>query len=425
MSGSTISVEHVSVSLDDVPVLDDVSVTADAGELVGLVGPNGSGKTTLLRTISGALTPDSGRVRVDGEDIHALPSKAASQRVAVVPQDTSISFSFDVRRIVGMGRTAHRGRFERTTADDRAAIEAAMERTATRQFAERPIDTISGGERQRVLLARAIAQETPALLLDEPTASLDVNHAIETLQSVRSLVADGRAAVAAIHDLDLAARFCDSLVLLSSGDVVATGSPEAVLTESTVSSTFDVRSAVTPDPVTGATTVRALEDRARPVGERVHVLGTGRSASRTLAVLDRAGFDLSLGPVPAGDIAAATADSLGGDTVHTTPLSSPTDDQIRTACERARSASVVVLADPDSSVDETVVQSVLADVGPVVLVRSETDTERSLPEYCDRLVAPSEVDGAVIDLLADPDPAEVDRRPPGPTGSDADVPPDG
>ena len=346
-----ITVEDVSVSFDDVSVLDNVSVAADSGEFVGLVGPNGSGKTTLLRTISGALTPDRGRVTVDGDDIHTLSSRVASQRVAVVPQDTSISFSFDVRRIVGMGRTAHRGRFESMTVEDREAIENAMERTEITQFADRSIDAISGGERQRVLLARAIAQATPALLLDEPTASLDVNHGIETLQLVRSLVHNGTAAIAAIHDLDLAARYCDSLVMLSDGAVVAAGPPESVLTESTVSSTFDVRAAVAPDPVTGTESVRALEDSDPPRGLRVHVLGTGNIAAQTLAKLDRAGFDLSIGPIPNGDIAASTAHSLGADTVTSTPLSGPTDEQLSTAREKARTAGVSVFiggtADPD------------------------------------------------------------------------------
>lgn len=368
MSEPMIAVEDVSVSFDDVTVLDSVSVAAESGELVGLVGPNGSGKTTLLRTISGALTPDRGRVRIDGDDVHAISSRAASQRVAVVPQDTSISFSFDVRRIVGMGRTAHRGRFESMTVEDRMAIENAMERTGTAQFAERSINAISGGERQRVLLARAIAQETPALLLDEPTASLDVNHGIETLQLVRSLVDDGTAAIAAIHDLDLAARYCDSLVLLSDGDVVATGPPESVLTESTVSSTFDVRAAVTTDPITGAESVRALEDSDPPRGVRVHVLGTGDIAARTLAELDRAGFDLSIGPVPDGDIAASTAYSLGADMVTSTPLSRPTDEQLTSAGERARTAGVSVLI--GGTTDSDVTRSVLDDATRLVVVEN-------------------------------------------------------
>ncbi|MFC7115068.1 ATP-binding cassette domain-containing protein [Natronoarchaeum sp. GCM10025703] len=329
-----------------------------------------------------------------------------------------------------MGRTAHRGRFEATTEADHAAVEAALERTATEQFAERSIDAISGGERQRVLLARAIAQETPALLLDEPTASLDVNHQIETLQLVRSLVDDGTAAVAAIHDLDLAARYCDSLVLLSEGEVVATGSPESVLTESTISTTFDVRSVVGTEPVTGTASVRALEDRDPPRGRRVHVLGSGTDASRVIAALDGAGFDLSLGPVPAGDTAVSAARSLGSETVVTPPLSTPSAEELQTATERARTASAAVLVTGEHGVDPTVVRNVLEDAEPLVIVQAEPSEEPRSEELEDqdvRTTGPESVVDAVTAVLADADASEIapsdpEYDDPSPDQTDANVP---
>jgi iron complex transport system ATP-binding protein len=358
----TIAVDGVSVTLGDVPVLSDVSLDVAASDLVGLVGPNGAGKTTLLRTISGALAPDRGEVRVGGEDVHALSSKGASRRVAVVPQDTSVSFSFSVREVVAMARYPHRSRFETATTDDRSAVERALERTNVADLADRTVEEISGGERQRVLLARAVAQETPALLLDEPTASLDVNHQVETLELVRSLVDEGTAAVAAIHDLGLAARYCDALALLSDGDIVATGPPSEVLTESAVAAAFDVRSVVDRDPATGALSVTALPDRAAPRGTRVHVVGGGTAAARTLSALDDAGFDLSAGPLSETDIAAATARSLGADVVTTTPLSSPTAEERTAATERARTADVAVLVPPGDATDST---RAVADAAPV------------------------------------------------------------
>lgn len=411
MSDPTIVAEDISVSFDGVGVLDDVTVTAERGEFVGLVGPNGSGKTTLLRTISGSLSPDTGRVSIEGDDVHSLSSRAASQRVAVVPQDTSISFSFDVRQIVEMGRTAHRGRFESTTDKDRLAVDAALDRTGTEQFSDRSIDAISGGERQRVLLARAVAQETPALLLDEPTASLDVNHAIETLGLVRSLVEDGTAAIAAIHDLDLAARYCDSLVLLSDGEIVATGAPDSVLTESTVSSAFDVRAAVTTDPVTGTESVRALEDSDPPRGARVHVLGTGDLAARTLAELDRAGFDLSIGPIPDGDIAVSTANSLGADTVTSTPLTEPTDAELATAAEHVRTADVSVLV--GETLEAAVGRSVLDDAGRLVAVGTGAAASITREEAIDAEVASADaVAESIATVLAVPeDTSTVPDRP--------------
>ncbi|SNZ05220.1 iron complex transport system ATP-binding protein [Natronoarchaeum philippinense] len=396
MTDPTISVEDLSISLGDVPVLSEVSLAVEPGELVGLVGPNGAGKTTLLRSISGVLAPDSGSVRVDGDAVGGLSSRAASRRVAVVPQHAEVSFSFDVREIVAMARHPHRSRFSPAAEDDRRAVDAALERTGVTDLADRPIDEISGGERQRVLLARAVAQETPALLLDEPTASLDVNHQVETLELVRSLVADGTAALAAIHDLDLAARYCDRLALLADGEFVAVGTPEEVLTESAIDAAFDVRSVVARDPATGSTSVTALPDRASPRGVRVHVLGTGGTAANTLVRLDDAGYDLSAGPLPEGDVAAATARSLGVDRVVTTPLSPPDGAELAAARERARGADAAALVGPqDDGVDA--VLSEVAAVAPATVRVVPPDAAASESVA----VAPDDAPTAVAEVLAD------------------------
>lgn len=255
-----IDVEDVSVSLGGAEILDGVSLSAGVGDLVGLVGPNGAGKTTLLRTASGVLAPDTGSVLIDGDDVHALSSTAASRRVAVVPQNSAVSFDFDVETVVEMGRHPYRGRLGGVDPDDTGRVAAAMERVDVAEFADRSIEAVSGGERRRVLLARALAQDTPCLLLDEPTASLDVTRAVETLSMVRDLVDEGRAAVAAIHDLDLAARFCDRIVVLADGTVGASGSPAETLDAETVASAFDGRAEVAENPLTGTPTVTAFAD---------------------------------------------------------------------------------------------------------------------------------------------------------------------
>nr|WP_254537949.1 ATP-binding cassette domain-containing protein [Halomarina sp. BCD28] len=268
-----IRVEDVSLSLGGTRILRDVSFDAERGTFVALVGPNGAGKTSLLRTVNGVLTPDDGRVLVDGEAVEGLSARAVARRVATVPQDTSLAFDFPVREVVAMGRSAHRGRFERTTEEDRAAVDRALDRAEVADLADRSVGTVSGGERQRVLLARALAQETPALLLDEPTASLDINHQVRTLSLVRSLVGEGRTALAAIHDLDLAARFCDALVVVADGRVLAAGPPGTVLTEGVVERAFGARAAIGENPATGTPTVTALEDSAGASG----VAGVGEA----------------------------------------------------------------------------------------------------------------------------------------------------
>ncbi|TMT86292.1 heme ABC transporter ATP-binding protein [Haloterrigena sp. H1] len=346
---ATITVEDVSLSFGELSVLEDVSLTIEPGEFVGFVGPNGAGKTTLLRAISGALEPDSGTVTIDDADVHGLSSRASSRLVSVVPQDTSLSFSFPVRDVVEMGRHPHRSRFSSATLEDRAAVERALERTRTAELADRPIDEVSGGQRQRVVLARTIAQATPVMLLDEPTASLDVNHQVETLELVRELVDEGRTVVAAIHDLDLAARYCDRLVLLSDGSVARDGPPSTVLTGEALADSFDANAVVTPNPVTGTETVTALADAREPKAasqpDRVHVLGTGTAAAGVVARLEAAGIDVTLGPVSSGDAAAEIARSLGVETIETAPFARLAADDRAATEALVREADVTVLAD--------------------------------------------------------------------------------
>lgn len=267
-----LAIDGLEVQLGGTTILGGIDATADRGQFVGIVGPNGAGKTTLLRTIAGAIDPAAGRVTVAGEPIHDLTSKAASRLVAKVPQDTTVGFEFDVRTVVEMGRNPHRSRFDGWTDTDAAAVEQALDRTDTGQFADRGIATLSGGERQRVLLARALAQDAPLLLLDEPTGSLDINHQVRTLELVRDLVSEGRTALAAIHDLDLAARFCDELVLLSEGGVVAAGRPAAVLTESEIRNAFGASVVVSENPITDTVSVTALNEGDTPAG-----VGSGAS----------------------------------------------------------------------------------------------------------------------------------------------------
>jgi iron complex transport system ATP-binding protein len=256
-----IDVDDISVSLggDGTPILDSVSCEVPSQSFVALVGPNGAGKTTLLRTVNGVLAPDSGTVSIDGRHIQSLSSREVARRVATVPQKTSISFDFSVRDIVAMGRTPHRSRFRHT--DDSDTIDQALEQARITHLADRSVGSVSGGERQRILLARALAQDAPTLVLDEPTASLDIHHQVRTLELVRDLVDQGKTALAAIHDLDLAARFCDSIVVLSDGRVLANGTPESVLTESVVEQAFGGHPRIYEDPITKSPSVTTLGER--------------------------------------------------------------------------------------------------------------------------------------------------------------------
>ncbi|MFW5900713.1 MAG: heme ABC transporter ATP-binding protein [Halodesulfurarchaeum sp.] len=341
-----VDVSDVSVTLGSVTALDSVSVAVERGEFMGVIGPNGAGKTTLLRTISGVLTPQHGSVVVDGHDVTTLPSKASSRLVAVVPQTTSLSFDFTVRDVVEMGRTPYRRRVSFDVTDDGDIIDQALERTQITALADRNIKEVSGGERQRVLLARALAQETPVMLLDEPTASLDINHQIRTLELVKSLVEDGNTVMAPIHDLNLAAHYCDRLLLLSDGRRTALGPPSAVLTESNLESAFGTDAVVTNNPVTGSVYVMALPDGARDrTGPHVHVIGGGGSAARLLYLLAASGYQVSTGALNEGDADIDTARMLGVETVSLEPYAPIDDATAERVAEQVVDAAVTVVAD--------------------------------------------------------------------------------
>ena len=287
-STPAVNAQAVSFSVEAKTLLDGVDVRAERGQFLGLIGPNGAGKSTLLRALSGVLRYQEGAVALEGSDLQSMPARDVAAMLALVPQIAPYTQGFTAFELVVMGRYPHLGRFQvEGEADDRIAREA-MRRTETEQFAERTLDTLSGGERQRVFLARALAQQPRVLLLDEPTSNLDILHQLKILGLVRTLVDDGLTVIAAIHDLNLAARYCDRLVLLSEGRVVTEGPPEEVLAPETIEFTFGVRSAIHRDPATGALAIsliglagepsEAEADVAVPA-PAAHGTGNGRKAS--------------------------------------------------------------------------------------------------------------------------------------------------
>ncbi len=280
---ASIRADELGFRVEAKALLERVRLHADQGQLVGLIGPNGAGKSTLLRAIAGVLRPQEGAVWLEGEALDSMPAKEVAARMALVPQVAPATHGFTARELVLMGRYPHLGRFEIEGAADEAIAREAMELTETEAFAERTLDTLSGGERQRVFVSRALAQQPRVLLLDEPTANLDVLHKLRVLDLVRRLVDEGLTAVAAIHDLGMAARYCDRLVLLSGGRVLAEGTPEGVLVPDIIESAFGVKSAVYRDPATGSLAISLIEpaDNGRAYAPPVSVNGrNGHGADR-------------------------------------------------------------------------------------------------------------------------------------------------
>ena len=248
---------HLSWQAAAAHILRDVSLHVAQGELVGLLGPNGSGKSTLLRMIYRILKPASGSVHAHGTDVWQSSARDNARAMAVLAQENTSEFELLVRDVVLMGRTPHQSPFARDSAEDFRIVAQALERVDAKRLSERMFSTLSGGEKQRVLMARALAQQAPLLVLDEPTNHLDVRHQFELMNLIRSL---GLTALAALHELPLAAHYCDRLYLLKDGALVAQGTPCEVLTPEIIADVYGVRALVRLSPRSGKPLIEFLPD---------------------------------------------------------------------------------------------------------------------------------------------------------------------
>ncbi|MEV4949380.1 ABC transporter ATP-binding protein [Streptomyces sp. NPDC053755] len=268
MTAAELVVEGVTLAAGARRLVRDVSLTARPGEVIGLVGPNGSGKSSLLRAVYRVLRPEGGSVRVDGTEVRSMPVRRLARTLAAVVQESGADFDLTVRDVVSMGRTPHKRLFDGDTGEDARIVGSALESVDAAELADRSFDRLSGGERQRVLIARALAQQPALLVMDEPTNHLDIRHQLEVLGLVRRLPAT---VLVALHDLNLAAFYCDRLYVLREGAVTATGTPAEVLTPDLLRRVYGVTAEVTVHPRTGAPQVTFLPGEAdlpAPASER-------------------------------------------------------------------------------------------------------------------------------------------------------------
>lgn len=264
--GVSLRAEHLTLGYGHRTVVHGVDLEIRSGALTVLVGANASGKSTLVRGLARLLRPTSGRVTLDGTDLARIPNRRLAQVVGVLPQSPVAPDGIRVGDLVAHGRYPHRAFFRGHSSDDDEVVAAALAATDTATLVGRRVDELSGGQRQRVWISMALAQQPRVLLLDEPTSALDVAHQVEVLEVLRAEVERGRTVVLVMHDLTLAARYADDVVVLAEGRVVARGEPTATLTEDVVGRAFGVRSRVLPDPDTGRPVVLPRPGRSVRTG---------------------------------------------------------------------------------------------------------------------------------------------------------------
>lgn len=239
-----IEANEIRVAFGDAEILKGVSIDVEKNHFVGIIGPNGSGKSTLLKCIYRTLKPQCGTVFLDGMQLEAMRPKESAKRLAVVAQHNYYNFEFSVQEVVLMGRSPHKRAMERDNAEDYAIVEEALRKVGMDKLKDRSFSTLSGGEQQRVILARALAQKTPCLVLDEPTNHLDITHQLQLLRIVKNLEVT---VISAIHDLNIAAAFCDTLYVMQAGKIVGRGTPQEVLTKDFIREIYQVETEIVTD----------------------------------------------------------------------------------------------------------------------------------------------------------------------------------
>lgn len=232
-----IEAQNIQMTIGNSCILKGVDIESDSGEFIGVIGPNGSGKSTLLKCLYRVLKPDNGAVFLDGQNLQNMSYKKSAQNISVLAQHNYYNFDFSVRDVVLMGRSPHKKTMERDNAQDLKIVKKALETVGMTSFQNRSFATLSGGEQQRVILARALAQQTPCLILDEPTNHLDITYQLQIMDIVKNL---NCTIIAAIHDLNIAAMYCTKLYVMKDGRLVDSGTPEAILTREMLRQVYQV-----------------------------------------------------------------------------------------------------------------------------------------------------------------------------------------
>lgn len=345
----TLRISGIDCYYGSIKALENITFSVREGEFVGILGPNGSGKTTLLKAINTTLKPKVGSVFLNEISIYDMESKEVAKNVAVVPQETTVTFDFKALDVVLMGRNPYISRFGMESKEDLAVAKKAMELTNTWKLAERPINELSGGEKQLVIIARALTQEPKVLLLDEPTVHLDISNQLEIMDLLKELcIKNGLIVLTVFHDFNLAARYCDSAILLRKGKIFSIGKVDEVLTEENISKVFNVDVIVKRHPVTDALYVLPFSTWREVTSTKnlkVHVICGGGAGTPIIKKLYRSGYYITTGVLNVLDTDYETCYTLKIPTASEAPFSPITDEAYKKNLDMIEEANAVILCD--------------------------------------------------------------------------------
>ena len=378
-----LTIDGIDCSYGSVKVLEDIQFDVKNGEFLGILGPNGSGKTTLLKSISRVLKPQKGAILIDDKDIYQQKSIEVAKKLAVVPQDTPVTFDFTSLEIVLMGRNPHIPRFKMESKEDIVIAKNSMKLTRTWQFADRPVTELSGGEKQRVIIARALTQEPKILLLDEPTTHLDICNQLEIMDLLKQLCKTKKMLIIAVfHDFNLAARYCDSVILLKDGKIVAVGESNKTLTSENVKHVFNVETIVKKHPITGSLHVIPISRPKNPQQKSiiVHLICGGGTGSPLMKILTDQGYFVTAGVLNLLDTDQETAQLLGVPTANEAPFSPITEEAHKANLRIIRKANVLVITPTQfgsGNIRNLDAAEAAMKMGvPIVILEDETEEEK-------------------------------------------------
>ncbi|WP_181391199.1 ABC transporter ATP-binding protein [Methanospirillum stamsii] len=303
MNSEILTVNNLHAGYDEHDVLKAISLAIHERSFVGIIGPNGSGKSTFMQVIARSLPQRDGEILLLGESLTSYSFREFGQQVGYVPQECEIKFKYPVYEVVMMGRNPHIDRFCSPSAEDHEIVRKALEQTGTMDFADRPITALSGGERQRVMIARVLAQDPALLLLDEPFAHIDIHHQYELIRIIRETSRGKRAVIGVFHDINLAAAYCDELVIMSDGKIRACGKPDKVLTTGLIQEIFRIKPVIDVNPTTGTPFVYVEDEWNLPAAKNVnvHLISGGGAGSHLISLLVHAGYSLKCGVLSEND----------------------------------------------------------------------------------------------------------------------------